>query len=155
MGRVKAVELVKAREEDAEELAEISKRAFHSDVHCGAPAAGGPPGYDSPAAQIRFMRGCDYYEILYDGGLVGAVMVLKKEEGHYECCGLFVDPQYHDRGIATRAFELVWAAYSDAERWTVGTPAWNARTNHFYPKLGFVKVGTDGADGVIYEKTMN
>jgi GNAT superfamily N-acetyltransferase len=154
MKELNRVRLVKAREENAGRLADISRRAFNSDVDCGAPAEGGPPGYDSPAAQASFMRSCDYYEIHYDETLVGAVMVLKQQDRQYECCGLFVDPTYHDRGIATGAFELLWEAYPDAKLWTVGTPAWNERTNHFYSRLGFVKVGTDGADGVIFEKRM-
>ena len=82
-------------------------------------------------------------------------MVLPKGDRQYECCGLFVDPDYHNRGVATRAFELVWAIYPDAELWMVGTPAWNTRTNYFYQKLGFVKVGTDGEDGVVFEKRMS
>jgi len=44
--------------------------------------------------------------------------------------------------------------YPLAKVWRVGTPAWNVRTRHFYEKLGFVKVGTDGRDGVIYQKVM-
>jgi GNAT superfamily N-acetyltransferase len=153
MRELNRIELVKAREESAARLADISRRAFNSDVDCGAPAAeGGPPGYDSPAAQVRFMRSCDYYEIHCDADLVGAVMVLKQRDRAYECCGLFIDPDYHNRGIATRAFDLLWELYADAKLWTVGTPAWNERTNHFYPKLGFAKVRTDGKDGVIFEK---
>ena len=60
------IRLVKARAQHAAELADISKRAFHTDVHCGSPydAPGGPPGYDSPRAHARFMKECDYYEIL-------------------------------------------------------------------------------------------
>ena len=60
------IKLLRAKEEDAERLAEISKRAFHSDIHYGAPEEGNPPGYDSPKAQISFMKNCDYYKILYD-----------------------------------------------------------------------------------------
>ncbi len=62
------------------------------------------------------MNGCDYYEIWYGDALVGAIMVLKKNVAHYECCGLFVDPEYHNRGIATRAFELIWTMYPHAKR---------------------------------------
>lgn len=76
------IKLVRAREEDAERLAEISKRAFHSDIHCGAPKEQGPPGYDSPKAQISFMKNCDYFKILYDDVIVGALMVLKKKDQH-------------------------------------------------------------------------
>jgi GNAT superfamily N-acetyltransferase len=150
------IKLEKAREENAEKLADISKRAFHTDVHVGSPwGESGPPGYDSPEAQVRFMNGCDYYEIRYGDALVGAIMVLRKKTAHYECCGLFVDPEYHNRGIATRAFELIWAMYPEAKGWTVGTPAWNERTNYFYQKLGFVKTGTDGPDGIVYERRVS
>jgi len=38
-----AIKLVRAREEYADRLAEISKRAFHSDIYCGAPEEGGLP----------------------------------------------------------------------------------------------------------------
>lgn len=153
---MKAVTLVRASEKNAEELADISRRAFHTDLHVGSPGGeSGPPGYDSPEAQVRFMNGCDYYEIRYGDVLVGAIMVLQKSAAHYECCGLFVDPEYHNRGIATRAFELIWTMYPHAKRWTVGTPAWNERTNHFYQKLGFVKAGVDGPDGIVYERRMS
>ena len=149
------IRLAKADEANAETLADISKRAFHTDAHVGSSwGESGPPGYDSAEAQARYMNGCDYYEIHVGDLTVGAIMVLQKEAAHYECCGLFVDPQYHNRSIATRAFELVWELYPDAQRWSVGTPAWNRRTNHFYRKLGFVQIGTDGPDGVVYGKDM-
>jgi GNAT superfamily N-acetyltransferase len=143
---LESVRIVEASEENAERLADVSERAFHTDIECGSPEKGGPPGYNSPEAQVSFMRGCDYYEIYYCDELVGALMVLRKEDQQYECCGLFVDPEYHNRGIATRAFELVWPRYPDARLWTVETPAWNTRTNHFYSKVGFVKVRESEVD---------
>jgi hypothetical protein len=72
----------KARPKDAAALARISERAFHSDIHCGAPGLGGPPGYKSD-----------------------------------EC--------------------------------------WNRRTRHFYKKVGFVEVGTDGRGGILFEKRIS
>ncbi len=42
------VTLAKAKARDADALADISERAFNSDVDCGAPGPGGPPGYDQP-----------------------------------------------------------------------------------------------------------
>ena len=148
------IRLVKARTQHAAKLADISRRAFHTDVNCGSPydTPGGPPGYDSPRAHARFMRECDYYEILRDKALVGAVMAIRRAPRQYECTGLFVDPDCHNQGIATGAFDLLWQEYPLAKRWTVRTPAWNARTRHLYEKLGFVLVGTDGRDGVIYER---
>ena len=136
------VTLERAKEEDAERLADISKRAFHSDIDVGAPGKeGGPPGYDSPEFQVNLMRWCDYHKILYDGRIVGALIVAKRKAGHYECSRIFVDPEFHNQGIATRAFEMTWDMYKDAKVWTLGTPEWNVRTKHFYEKLGFVQVG--------------
>ena len=65
----------KAKASEAEILAAISKRAFHNDVHYGAPPGppGGPPGYDSAAWQKRVMRFGDYTTLLAsqrEGGLV-------------------------------------------------------------------------------------
>ena len=156
----KRVTLSLANKEDAEQLAQISRRAFHSDVDVGAPGEeGGPPGYDSPEFQTNLMRWCDYYKILYDGQIVGGLIVARKGSGHYECARIFVDPEYHNRGIATRAFELAWQMYPDAEIWTLGTPEWNVRTKHFYEKLGFVQVGWTKEEpewrGRFYEKLMD
>ena len=56
----------KATPEDARILARVSERAFHSDIHYGAPGLGGPPGYDSDLWQIRMMTAGEYYKILVD-----------------------------------------------------------------------------------------
>jgi len=155
------VVLERAKEEDAERLTDVSKRAFDSDFEVGAPnSEGGPPGYDSAEFQVNvFMRWLDYYKILLDGGIVGGLMVEKKRPCHYELQRVFVDPDYHNRGIATRAFELVWKVYADAKLWTLGTPEWNVRTKHFYEKMGFVQVGWTKEEkdwrGRYYEKTMD
>jgi GNAT superfamily N-acetyltransferase len=149
-----AIKLVKARAQDAETLADISKRAFHTDVDCGSPGKGGPPGYDSPVAHAHFVQQCDYYEILLGETIVGAVMGKRRGPRQYECTGLFVDPDHHNQGIATQAFDLLWEEYPLVKRWTVGTPEWNVRTRHFYEKIGFERVGTDGRGGIIFAKSM-
>jgi len=161
----KGITLERAKEEDAETLADISRRAFHSDLDVGAPGKeGGPPGYDSPEDQVRLMKWCDYHKILYEGRIVGALIVANKKAGHHECARIFVDPEYHNRGMATRAFEMAWDIYKDAKVWTLGTPEWNVRTKHFYEKLGFVQVGWTNSSaqgfgeesrGRYYEKVMN
>ncbi|MDH5689103.1 MAG: GNAT family N-acetyltransferase [Candidatus Bathyarchaeota archaeon] len=105
------------------------------------------------------MRWCDYHKILYDGRIVGALIVSKKRAGHYECARVFVDPEYQNRGMATRAFEQAWDMYPDAIIWTLGTPEWNVRTKHFYEKLGFVQVGWTREEpewrGRYYEKLVD
>ena len=64
--------------------------------------------------------------------------VYKMGEGHYEIFGVFIDPDYHRRGIGAKSFDLVLKRYPDGKRWTLDTPDWNIRTKNFYEKLGFV-----------------
>ena len=153
------VNVVEAVEEDAEIFAQISKRAFDTDVDVGAPGPGGPPGYDSPEFHIRIREFLDCYKILLDGATVGGVFVGKVNEEHLVLERIFVDPELHKRGIATRATELVWKLYPEARLWTLGTPEWNVRTKRFYEKLGFTQVGWEFGEpewrGRWYEKTMD
>jgi GNAT superfamily N-acetyltransferase len=129
--------------EDAETLADISKRAFDSDVEVGAPGEGGPDGYDSIEAHRRDTETTrlEYLKVLYDDKVVGGMRIYKMGEGHYEIFGVFVDPDYHRKGIGKRSFELVLERYPDAKKWTLDTPDWNIRTKNFYEKLGFVQYG--------------
>jgi replication factor A1 len=104
------------------------------------------------------MKWLDYYKILLNSKIVGGLMVEKKRPCHYECQRIFVDPDYHNQGIATKTFEIAWKIYADASIWTLGTPEWNVRTKHFYEKLGFVQVGwTMEAEwrGRFYEKIID
>jgi len=160
------VRLERAVSKDAETLADISKRAFHSDVDVGAPKGdddtpdegGGPPGYDSPDFQARMMKVCHYCKMIFGRRIVGGLIAGRRSPSHYELERIFVDPEYHNRGIATRAFQPVFAMYPDAKIWTLGTPEWNVRTKHFYEKLGFMQVGwtKDEPDwkGRFYERVM-
>lgn len=138
---LKKVSLERAEEYEAEILVEISKRAFESDIECGAPKQGGPPGYYSTKATIGNIKYTDFYKIMLEYMTLGAILVCPRSEKHCEICGLYVDPDFHSKGIATRAFELIYAMYPDVEVWTLGTPEWNVRTKHFFEKLGFEQVG--------------
>jgi GNAT superfamily N-acetyltransferase len=140
----------RARAQDAEALAGISKRAFDHDIHYGAPGPGGPPGYDSDAWQRRMMRIGDYYVIEQSGELIGGMIIFRKEPRCYEVGRIFVDPAFQNQGIGGEAFEFLWKTYPLAKRWSLGTPKWNRRTRHFYSKVGFVEVGEDGHGGVLF-----
>jgi len=152
------VSLVEAVEDDAYLLAEISKRAFESDVEVGAEEPGGPPGYDSLEFQMRAMDWADYYTILLDDGLVGGLIIGSVNEEHRVMERIFVDPDHHRKGIGTRSMELLEGLYPDLKLWTLGTPEWNQRTNAFYEKQRYVQVGWDLGDpnwrGRWYEKVM-
>ena len=147
------VRFEKARSGDAERLAEVSKRAFDHDVHYGAPGPGGPPGYDSAAWQAT---GDEVWRLLQDR---------RRETDHWrdrdsapkkrastKWDGFYIEPEFQNQGIGTEAFQFLWEAYPLAKRWTLGTPAWNKRTRHFYKKVGFVEIGKDRDGGILFER---
>ena len=143
----------KARPTDAKALALASQRAFHSDIHCGASGIGGPPGYDSAAWQAKMMRIADYFKIVADDKqIVGGFIVFRKGTREYELGRIFVDPDFQNQGIGTQTFSFLWETYPLAKRWTLGTPAWNRRTRHFYKKVGFVEIGKDMHEGILFER---
>ena len=146
------IRFAKARPGDASALARASEREFHSDIHCGAPGIGGPPGYNSERWQKRMMGIGRYFKILAGDQIVGGVIVFRKRPREYELGRIFVDPDHQNQGVGARAIGFLWEEYPLAKRWILGTPAWNRRTSHFYKKVGFVEIGTDGRGGLLFEK---
>jgi GNAT superfamily N-acetyltransferase len=142
----------KARPQDAPALAEASKRAFHSDIDCGAPGLGGPPGYDSPQWQRKMMCIGDYYTIVAEKRIVGGFIVFRKAAREYELGRIFVDSDFQNQGIGAQAFEFLWQEYPLAKRWALGTPTWNRRTRHFYKKVGFEEIDEDAHEGILFER---
>ncbi|MFX1389822.1 MAG: GNAT family N-acetyltransferase [Promethearchaeota archaeon] len=141
------IKIEKALSEDAVILAELSKEAFHTDSEIsGSGIFGGPPGYDSPEFQNWVMSILTYYKIIYEGEIVGGIFLNSRNAKHHILERIFVDPRYHNKGIATKAMELIFKKYPSVV-WTLGTPEWNLRTKHFYKKLGFKQIGWDDGDG--------
>jgi RimJ/RimL family protein N-acetyltransferase len=147
----------KARPADARSLALVSGRAFDNDVNYGAPGPGGPPGYKSEMWQIRMMSRGHYYKIiLAEAGdqIIGGFIIFQNAYGDCELGRIFIDAEYQNQRIGSQAMAFMETAFPEARRWTLGTPIWNLRTQHFYEKVGYVKIGTEGRDGVRYEKRM-
>ncbi len=145
----------RARAEDAKALALISWRAFDNDAHYGAPGPGGPPGYRSDRWQSKMMRIGKYYKVLADKRIIGGFIIFDQGGGHYELGRIFIAPDFQNQGIGAQAFEFMWTEFPTVRRWTLGTPAWNLRTRHFYKKVGFAEVGQEGLDGIRFERRMN
>jgi predicted acetyltransferase len=156
------IEFTRAFSRDAAKLAVASKSAFENDIRYGAPShdgkGGGPPGYDSPEWQRRMMRAGRYYKIILDGQIVGGFIVFSRAIREYELGRIFISADFQNRGIGTQAMQFMFGEFPLAKTWTVGTPAWNQRTCHFYEKVGFAQVEIRydpkaGWDGVIYRRT--
>ena len=147
------IELTRADPADAVELADISKRAFHSDVQCGGVGEGGPPGYDSPEWQALIMGKSHYFKILLDGKMVGGAIVFPKGDLHCYLGRIFIDPLYHRKGVGTKVMRRIIGEYPSAKKWSLETPPWNSRTREFYRKQGF-RIIDESAEDVFFEKIL-
>lgn len=143
-----SVTIERAKPEDAEAIVPLQIAAFHHDaVMYPGVKEDGPPGYDSVDYVRRMIEEEDYYTIKYDGALVGAMSVFAKGEGHWHLDVIFVAPEYHGLGIGSRAMEFLFDRYQ-APKWTLDTPTYAIRNQHFYEKFGFVITGEFPADGI-------
>ena len=145
----------RATPDDAEALVRVQVAAFHDDarLYPGVPL-GGPPGYESVAAMRLKIEQDECYKLVHDGQIVGGLAVYDKGEGHFHLDVLFVDPAYHGRGFGSQAMAYLLHAYP-ATRWTLDTPTYALRNQHFYEKFGFVRIGEEDAGDIrliAYEK---
>ena len=125
---------------DAETLVRIQIAAFHHDsLLYPEVALGGPPGYDSVDEMLRNIGAHECYKIVEGGRPIGGLVIFVFEDGQYHLDVIFLDPARHNRGIGTLAMQFIESAYPDATRWTLDTPQWAVRNQHFYEKLGYVR----------------
>jgi GNAT superfamily N-acetyltransferase len=149
------IELRLANEQDAEMLADISRRAFHTDVDRGnTEGPGGPPGYDDPAWQRRMMAACDYYAILQDGELIGGIIAYATAPCEYEMGRIYIAPEWQGQGLGKQAMALLWPLFPEARVWRLDTPTWNVRTRRFYAGQGFVETVVTEDGSVLFERQM-
>jgi GNAT superfamily N-acetyltransferase len=142
---------------DAQALTNAQIRAFHNDavIYPGA-KVDGPPGYDSVDETLKDIAKYPYYKILCDGQIVGGIIIFDRGGGHLHLDRIYIDPDYHNRGIGSQAMQFIEAEHP-APLWTLDTPAYAVRNHHFYEKFGYVKVGEkeESVGGLIlicYEK---
>ncbi|MBI5668995.1 MAG: GNAT family N-acetyltransferase [Chloroflexi bacterium] len=143
---------------DAEALVRAQIAAFHSDaeIYPGV-EIGGPPGYDSVNEMRAKIEQDETYKIVCDGQCIGGIVVFDRGQGHYHLDVIFVDPAFHNRGIGSQAMQFLERTYP-ARLWTLDTPQYAVRNQHFYEKFGYVKVRAYELDGFPlygYEKAGN
>ncbi len=154
------IEIKQATLDDVAKLTEIQTRTFQEDNKLKPPGCSmeGPPGYDSVDWNAAWIAKTPYYKVLLDGQIVGGIIVFDMGHGHYELGRIYVDPDFQNQGIGQQAVKQMFEAFPNADVWTVGTPSWAVRNQHFYEKMGFVKVRETEVDphlgwaGVEYEK---
>lgn len=149
------MQLIKAEKEHIQELVRISMAAFDSDTTVGADAPGGPPEYDSVSWHIQMMEEEHLLVAVEEGEaeeIVGGAIIFPDEKNGLMYIGrIFVNPKLFRRGYGAQIMERLEELYPGYSVWKLDTPAWNRRTNSFYPKLGYVETHRDGG-GVYYQK---
>lgn len=134
-------------EEDVPELTEVMTRAFDDDAqkHLGK-ERGGPEGYDDGDFFRKWLFAYQEsvgYKIIYDGRVVGGIIVWILPEGHNILGTIFVDPAFQDTGIGEQTWAFIEDTYPQTNSWRLGTPTWATKNHHFYAKCGFLKVDSD------------
>jgi ribosomal protein S18 acetylase RimI-like enzyme len=147
----------RARAADAEALVSAQIAAFHHDsVLYPGVEIGGPPGYDSVEHMLAKIGEDECYAIVCAGQIIGGIVVFDLGDGHFHLDLIAIDPAYQNRGIGTQAIRFIEQAYP-ATKWSLDTPAWAVRNQHFYEKFGFVKVGEEAFPDITlfqYEKRL-
>lgn len=140
-----ALTFEEAAEKDIPELTRVMTLAFDDDSqkYRGLPK-GGPPGYDNGDFFREWLlpyKESVGYKILLDGEVVGGLIVWILPGGENILGTIFVDPAFQCRGIGTRAWQFVEAAYPAAKSWILETPDWSLGNHYFYEhKCGFTKI---------------
>jgi RimJ/RimL family protein N-acetyltransferase len=131
------IRLVKASTADAEALMQICVQAFAEDIA----QWGGPIGIDEVESHLDWMETYLYYKILVNDRTVGGMLVDPQDDEHYVLSATFIAPEFQNQGIGTQAIGLLEEAHPTAKKWSLSTVYSSHRSQHFYEKLGYEKVG--------------
>ncbi len=94
---------------------------------------------------------------LLEGEIIGGITVIDQGAGHFHLDVLAIDPAHHDKGFGTQAMWFIERNFP-ATVWTLDTPTFATRNQHFYERLGFTRVGETVFPDITliqYEKRMN
>lgn len=147
----------KAKLDDAEAILDVQIRAFHDDsrLYPEIPL-GGPPNYDSlEVMQADIQK--ELFHVIYAGDkLIGGIVVFDYGEGHIHLDRIFIDPEYHNQGFGTKAMHFYEESYP-AKKYSLHTPLYAIRNQHFYEKFGYKKIKEEIYDIVLiyYEKELS
>jgi GNAT superfamily N-acetyltransferase len=141
---------------DAARLVQVQVAAFHNDsVFYPGVALGGPPGYESVAVMLEKIELDDAYTFRWEGQIIGGMVIFKHTPQRHHLDVIFIDPAYHNQGIGSQAMTFLEQTYPAVQVWTLNTPQYATRNQHFYEKFGYRKVGVSEIGGlplIDYEK---
>ena len=146
-----------ATSSDCADLTDTSRCAFDADAEVGAPELGGPPGYDSVEWHRRMLDEASVFTITTgDGVVIGGAFAFPPTSPNELYLGrIWLEPEHQNRGLGREAMARLEKLFPQVRRWTLGTPTWNTRNQHFYQRCGYEIIGPEGEDGVLFEKIID
>ena len=138
------LEIKAATTEDAELLVDIYNKAFYEDYV----KYGECPGYGKSVSDMEKSINETSKNIAYVGSAaVGAISVLKKDDGLYYLGALCVIPEYQRQGIGHKLFEFFKEQNKDWKKIELVTPADKEKNVSFYTKKCGFKIDSEEMDG--------
>ena len=135
--------------EDIENIVEMSKRAFLTDINVGGNKGDCPPYYDSLLWHKQMAEEGHLYKAISDNKLVGAAVLFIDDNTKQLYIGrIFIDSVYHRKGYGIKLMESIETYFYHIKQIDLDTPSWNLRTNSFYQKIGYTKIKEE--DGFIF-----
>ena len=140
------LEIKAATTKDAEVLVDIYNKAFYEDFVI----YGQCPGYGRSVDDMIISINETSKFIAYVGlAAVGAISVLKKDDGIYYLGALCVIPEYQRKGIGHKLLEFIKDKYKGWKKIELVTPADKEKNINFYTiKCGFTIDGEEMDESV-------
>lgn len=132
--------------EDAQVLVDIYNKAFYEDFV----KYGECPGYGKSVSDMEKSINETLKYIAYVGeNPVGAISVLKKDDGLYYLGALCVIPEYQRMGIGHKLLEFFEEQNKDWKKIELVTPTDKERNISFYTKKCGFEIGSEEMDGMV------
>jgi len=151
--------LVKATIENAEEIHQMQIKSFKNLLEKYKDYDTNPGNESIERIIQRFNQEfTDYYIIKIENISVGAIRVIRLDNG-LKCrvAPIFILPEYYNRGIAQKVFEIIEEKYKPKNGWILDTILQEKGNCYLYEKIGYKKNGkiekiNENMDIVYYEK---
>ena len=138
------LEIKAATIEEAELLVDIYNKAFYEDFL----KYGECPGYGKSVSDMeKSINETSKYIAYVGSAAVGAISVLKKDDGLYYLGALCVIPEYQRKGIGHKLFEFFKEQNKDWKKIELVTPADKEKNVSFYTKKCGFKIDSEEMDG--------
>lgn len=139
------LEIKAATIEDAQLLVDIYNKAFYEDFVI----YGQCPGYGKSVSDIKSINETSKYIAYVGSDAVGAISVLKKDDGLYYLGALCVIPKYQRKGIGHKLLEFIKDKYKDWKKFELITPADKEKNVNFYTKKCGFTIDSEAMDGSV------